>query len=147
MKQSVKTVLLVEDNADDEELTRLAFEENALDYRLVVVRDGAEALEYLFGTGRHAARNPGEMPGLILLDLKLPKASGHEVLERIAADERTRCIPVIVMTTSDDESDRVESYRLSADGFIRKPVDFASYVDVVRGIGRSWLTGRTRARP
>lgn len=145
MKLPVKTVLLVEDNADDEELTRLAFEENLLDNELVVVRDGPEALEYLFGSGRHAGRNLAQRPELILLDLKLPKANGHEVLELICVDERTKCIPVVVMTTSDEEADRQDSYRLGAAGFIRKPVDFASYLEAVRMIGLTWLAPEGQA--
>lgn len=134
-----KTILLVEDNRDDEELTRLAFEESRIANTLVVVRDGEEALEYLFGTGRYAARDLADMPQLILLDLKLPKVDGHEVLQRIRSDPHTRYIPVVVMTTSREESDLLGSYDLGANSFIQKPVDFTNFIDAVRQVGAYWL--------
>lgn len=134
-----KTILLVEDNPDDIELTRLAFDEIRLANRLVVAHDGEEALDYLFGRGMHANRDLGEQPQIILLDLKLPKLDGHEVLQQIRADERTRYIPVVVMTTSDEESDLFASYGLGANSFIRKPVDFGSFVEAVRQVGLYWL--------
>ncbi|MBS1191206.1 MAG: response regulator with CheY-like receiver domain and winged-helix DNA-binding domain [Rhodocyclaceae bacterium] len=139
MKNLAKTILLVEDNSDDEELTRIAFEESRLANELVVVRDGEEALDYLFGTGRHAGRDLDNMPQLILLDLKLPKVNGHEVLERIRADARTRYIPVVVLTTSSEESDLLGSYDLGANSFIQKPVDFVSFIEAVRQVGAYWL--------
>lgn len=131
MNESHKTILLVEDNPDDEE-SRLANE-------LVVVRDGAEALEYLFTTGRHAGRDHNDMPQLILLDLKLPKVNGLEVLKSIRGDARTKYIPVVVLTTSREESDLVRSYDLGANSFIQKPVDFLSFVEAVKQVGAYWL--------
>lgn len=139
MTEKNKTILLVEDNPDDEELTRIAFAESRLANALVVVRDGEEAIEYLFGTGRHAGRDLNDMPELILLDLKLPKLDGHEVLERIRADARTRYIPVVVMTTSREESDMLSSYNLGANSFIQKPVDFMNFTEAVRHVGLYWL--------
>lgn len=143
MTHTAKIILLVEDNPDDEELTRLAFEESRVANELVVVRDGEEALEYLFGTGRYAARDMGVMPQLVLLDLKLPKVDGHEVLQRIRADPRTKYIPVVVMTTSSEESDLISSYDLGANSFIQKPVDFVSFGEAVRQLGLYWLVLNT----
>ncbi|HJW04310.1 MAG TPA: response regulator [Azospira sp.] len=134
-----KSILLVEDNPDDIELTRLAFEESRLANRLVVARDGQEALDYLFGEGIHAGRDLSDMPQMILLDLNLPKLDGREVLQRIRANERTRYIPVIVMTTSREESDLFATYDLGANSFVQKPVDFASFVEAVRQVGLYWL--------
>ena len=139
MRYKDKTILLVEDNPDDEELTRLAFEESHVANELVVVRDGEEALEYLFGSGRYATRDLTDMPQLILLDLKLPKVDGHEVLQRIRADAHTKYIPVVVMTTSRHESDLVTSYDLGANSFIQKPVDFVRFGEAVRQVGLYWL--------
>ncbi len=138
MKMS-ETVLLVEDNADDEELTRLAFEENAIAAELVVVRDGPEALEYLFCRGRHAGREGSALPRLVLLDIKLPKVNGHEVLDVIRADERTKDLPVIMLTTSSEARDRQDSARLGADGFLRKPVDFQHFSATLRQMVLAWL--------
>ncbi len=139
MRYKDKTILLVEDNPDDEELTRLAFEESHVANELVVVRDGEEALEYLFGSGRYATRDLTDMPQLILLDLKLPKVDGHEVLQRIRADAHTKYIPVVVMTTSREESDLISSYDLGANSFIQKPVDFVRFGEAVRQVGLYWL--------
>ena len=138
MKMS-ETVLLVEDNADDEELTRLAFVENAIAAELVVVRDGPEALEYLFCRGRHAGREGSALPRLVLLDIKLPKVNGHEVLDVIRADERTKDLPVIMLTTSSEARDRQDSARLGADGFLRKPVDFQHFSATLRQMVLAWL--------
>ena len=138
MKMS-ETVLLGEDNADDEELTRLAFEENAIAAELVVVRDGPEALEYLFCRGRHAGREGSALPRLVLLDIKLPKVNGHEVLDVIRADERTKDLPVIMLTTSSEARDRQDSARLGADGFLRKPVDFQHFSATLRQMVLAWL--------
>jgi two-component system response regulator len=143
MNDGDKTILLVEDNPDDEELTRIAFAESRLANRLVVARDGEEALEYLFGTGRYAGRDLANMPQLILLDLKLPKVDGHEVLARIRADARTKYIPVVVMTTSREEADMIGSYDLGANSFIQKPVDFVSFTEAVRQVGLYWLVLNT----
>ena len=134
-----KSILLVEDNPDDIELTRLAFEESRLANRLVIARDGQEALDYLFGEGGYAGRDLSDMPQMILLDLKLPKLDGREVLQRIRANERTRYIPVIIMTTSREESDLFATYELGANSFVQKPVDFASFVEAVRQVGLYWL--------
>ncbi|HEU5315480.1 MAG TPA: response regulator [Chloroflexota bacterium] len=136
---ALPTILLVEDNPDDEELTRVALEESKIANTLVVARDGVEALDYLFGTGSHAGRDTRHMPQVILLDLKLPRLNGMEVLRRLRADERTRYLPVVVLTSSDEEQDLFESYGLGANSFVRKPVDFAQFVDSVRQLGLYWL--------
>lgn len=135
-----KTILLVEDNPDDIELTRLAFEESRLANRLVIARDGEEALDYLFGRGAHAGRELADMPQLILLDLKLPRLDGRETLQQIRANPLTRYIPVIVMTTSSEASDLCASYDLGANSFVQKPVDFSAFVEAVRQVGEYWLT-------
>jgi two-component system response regulator len=132
-------VLLVEDNADDEELTRLAFESSHLLNRLEVVRDGAEALDYLFRTGVHADRDPSIWPQLVLLDLKLPRIDGLEVLRRLREDDRTRTLPVIVLTSSTREEDLVRSYRLGANAYVRKPVEFGEFLEATRQLGMFWL--------
>lgn len=134
-----KVVLLVEDNPDDEELTRIAFEKSRLLNELVVARDGAEALDYLFAQGRYADRSPERLPQVILLDLKLPKISGLDVLRRIRDDERTRMIPVVVLTSSKEEEDIVRSYRLGANAYVRKPVDFNEFSEAATQLGVFWL--------
>ena len=133
-----KIILLVEDNPDDVELTRRAFERNNIGNEVIVAGDGAEALDVLFATGPHAGQNP-VVPTLVLLDLKLPKLDGLEVLRRIRADERTRLIPVVILTSSRQEQDLIEGYRTGANGYVRKPVDFAKFVDVVRQLGLYWM--------
>jgi len=134
-----RVVLLVEDNPDDEELTRLAFESSNILNRLVVVRDGAEALDWLFATGRHADRDRSITPQVILLDLKLPKVSGLDVLRRIRGDVRTRMLPVVVLTSSREEEDIVRSYELGANAYVRKPVDFGEFSEATRQLGVFWL--------
>jgi two-component system response regulator len=134
-----KTILLVEDNADDEALTIRALKKNNVTNALVVARDGVEALDYLFGTGAHAGRDTTILPGLVLLDLKLPKIDGLEVLRRLRADERTRRLPVVVLTSSKEEPDMVKSYNLGANSYIRKPVDFNQFTEAVRQLGLYWL--------
>ncbi len=134
-----KMILLVEDNPDDEALTLRAFEKNKITNEIVVVRDGAEALDWLFAEGAHADRDPGDLPEVILLDLKLPKVDGLEVLRRIRANERTRLLPVIILTTSEEESDRLTGYSLGANSYIRKPVDFSQFTEAVRQLGLYWL--------
>jgi len=134
-----KVILLVEDNPDDEELTRLAFEESRVANKLVVVRDGQEALDYLFATGKYAGRDVNEMPQVILLDLKLPKVDGLEVLHIVRADERTRLLPVVVLTSSKEEQDLIDSYSLGANSYIQKPVDYLQFVEAVRQLGLYWL--------
>jgi two-component system, response regulator len=132
-------ILLVEDNPNDVELTLHALKRNNLANRIEVVRDGAEALEFVFATGRYAGRNIDRRPKVILLDLKLPLVDGLEVLRRVKADPRTRVIPVVVLTSSCEERDLVESYHLGANSYIVKPVDFEQFVEAVRTFGMYWL--------
>ncbi len=134
-----KIVLLVEDNPDDEELTRIAFEECHLANELVVVRDGQEALDYLFVTGKYADREMNDLPQVVLLDLKLPKVDGLEVLQRIRSDERTKQLPVVILTSSRHEQDLIDSYSLGASSYIQKPVDYLQFVEAVRQLGLYWL--------
>jgi two-component system response regulator len=132
-------ILLVEDNDYDLELTLRAFEKSKILNGLVVARDGQEALDYLFGTGAYAGRDLQEAPEVVLLDLKLPKVDGLEVLRRIRADERTRRLPVVVLTSSNEEKDIISSYDLGANSFVRKPVDFAQFTDAAKQLGLYWL--------
>ena len=132
-------ILLVEDNPDDVELTLLAFQESSMATEVVAVRDGVEALDYLFCTGAHAGRDPRIMPALILLDLNMPRLSGIDTLRRIRADARTRMLPVVMLTSSNEDRDIVESYGLGANSYIRKPVDFARFVDTAKQLGLYWL--------
>jgi two-component system response regulator len=132
-------ILLVEDNPDDVELTLHALKKNKLSNHIQVVRDGAEALEFLFSTGAYAGRDLNHTPKVILLDLKLPKVDGMEVLRKIKADALTRSIPVVVLTSSREERDIVESYRLGVNSYIAKPVDFEQFTEVVRQLGLYWL--------
>jgi CheY-like chemotaxis protein len=134
-----KIILLIEDNADDEVLTIRALKKNNVTNDLVVARDGVEALDFIFGTGAYAHRASVVLPGLVLLDLKLPKIDGLEVLRRIRADERTRRMPVTVLTSSKEEQDIIKSYNLGANSYIRKPVDFSQFTDAVRQLGMYWL--------
>jgi two-component system response regulator len=134
-----KVILLVEDNPDDELLTIRALKKNNILNEVVVARDGVEALDYLFGTGAHTGRDLAVMPQVILLDLKLPKVNGLEVLERIRSDERSRYLPVVVLTTSNEEVDLVKSYQLRANSYVRKPVDFEQFTDAVKQLGMYWL--------
>jgi CheY-like chemotaxis protein len=134
-----KTILLVEDNADDEELTMRALKKNNVTNNLVVARDGVEALDFLSGTGAYAGRDTALLPGLVLLDLKLPKIDGLEVLRRIRADPRTRRMPVTVLTSSREEQDLIKSYDLGANSYIRKPVQFDQFTEAVRQLGLYWL--------
>jgi two-component system response regulator len=132
-------ILLVEDNPDDEELTLLALKQSNVLNEVVVTRDGVEALDYLFATGQYAGRDPARLPHLILLDLKLPRIGGLEVLERLRADPRTRLIPVVILTSSSEEEDIVASYRLGANSYVRKPVEFHRFADAVKQLGLYWL--------
>ncbi|MEW6530011.1 MAG: response regulator [Thermodesulfobacteriota bacterium] len=132
-------VLLVEDNPDDEELTLLALKENNIGNKVVVVHDGAEALDYLFGRGAYDGRDVADRPVLVLLDLKLPKVDGLECLRCLRADPRSRLIPVIVLTSSKEEEDVIQSYALGANSYVRKPVDFGEFVEAVRQLGLYWL--------
>jgi two-component system response regulator len=132
-------ILLVEDNPNDVELTLHALRKNKLANRIQVVRDGAEALEFFFCTGAYAGRNIAEEPKVVLLDLKLPKVDGLEVLRRIKSDPKLRSIPVVVLTSSGEERDMVESYRLGVNSYIVKPVDFGKFTEAVRQLGFYWL--------
>jgi len=133
-----KVILLVEDNPDDEALTLRAFAKNNIGNRIVIVRDGAEALDWLFKRGQYAGRQDPE-PQIVLLDLKLPKVDGLEVLRQMRDDPRTKLMPVVILTSSKEESDVLRGYELRANSYIRKPVDFARFVEAVREIGMYWL--------
>jgi two-component system, response regulator len=132
-------ILLVEDNPNDVELTLRALKKHNITNKMHVVKDGAEALEYIFANGAYAHRRIEDHPKVILLDLKLPKVDGLEVLRRIKSDERTRMIPIVVLTSSKEERDLVESYKLGANSYIAKPVDFESFVKAVSELGLYWL--------
>lgn len=135
----LKNILLVEDNPDDEVLTLHALKMNGIGNAVVVARDGAEALDYLFARGEHAGRDVNETPAVILLDLNMPKVGGLEVLRQLRADPRTRRTPVVILTTSREEQDLVNSYELGANSYVRKPVDFEQFTDAVRSLGMYWL--------
>jgi two-component system, response regulator len=134
-----KVILLVEDNADDEMLTLRALKKNNIRNEVVVARDGGEALDYLFGTGIHAGRDLRMMPQIILLDLKLPKVDGFEVLTRVRSSEATKLLPVVILTTSNEDQDRIRGYGLGANSFVRKPVEFDKFIEAVRQLGLYWL--------
>jgi two-component system response regulator len=134
-----QVILLVEDNPDDELLTRRALKKNNIGNEVVVARDGVEALDYLFGTGAHEGRDLSELPQVMLLDLKLPKIDGLGVLRRVRADERTRLLPVVILTSSREQQDLVNGYGCGANSYIRKPVDFAQFIEAVRQLGLYWL--------
>jgi two-component system response regulator len=139
-------ILLVEDNADDEALTVRALKKNNIGNKVYVVRDGVEALDFLFCTNTYADRDPHDMPKLILLDIKLPTMDGLEVLRRIRADKRTHLLPVVLLTSSKEEQDLIESYKSGANSYIRKPVDYAQFVEYVGQLGLYWL-GLNEAPP
>jgi two-component system response regulator len=134
-----KTILLVEDNPDDELLTMRALKKNGVINEVVVARDGVEALDYLFGTGSYAGRDTGVMPQLILLDLKLPRIDGLEVLRRLRADGRTRLLPVVILTSSKELQDMLDGYGLGANSYVRKPVNFEQFVSAVEQLKLYWL--------
>jgi two-component system, response regulator len=134
-----KFILLVEDNPDDEALTLRALSKRNVANSVVVARDGVEAIDFLFGTGSRAGRGVSELPKIVLLDLKLPKLDGFEVLRRIRADERTRTLPVVVLTPSKEERDVVQSYRDGCNSYVRKPVNFDEFIDAARQLGLYWL--------
>ena len=134
-----KMILIVEDNADDEALTIRALRKSNICNRLNVVRDGQEALDFLFCTGIYADRDPQDVPRVILLDLNLPKLGGLEVLKRIRADERTSLVPVVILTSSKEEQDLIEGYKSGANSYMRKPVDFKQFADAGRQVGLFWL--------
>jgi two-component system, response regulator len=132
-------ILLIEDNPDDEKLTLRALKKNSIANQVVVAHDGAEAIDYLFGSSESGGREMGALPEVILLDLKLPKIDGLEVLRRLRGNERTALLPVVVLTSSKEDQDLVQSYRLGANSYIRKPVDFSQFTEAVRHLGLYWL--------
>lgn len=134
-----KLILLIEDNPDDEMLILRALEKNRIANGIIVTRDGVEALDYLFGTGAYNGRDTSILPQMILLDLKLPRIDGLGVLQRLRADKRTGLVPVVILTSSDEDRDIVESYKLGANSYIRKPVDFTQFADAVQQLGLYWL--------
>jgi CheY-like chemotaxis protein len=133
------SILLVEDNPSDVKLTKRALEHNQITNELIVAEDGQEALDYLFATGRYEGRDVRDLPAVVLLDLKLPKINGLEVLQKIRANEFTRLMPVVILTSSDQEQDMITSYKLGANSYIRKPVDYRQFTDAVRNLGMYWL--------
>ena len=134
-----KVILLVEDNPDDEALTLRALRKHNVTNQVVVTRDGAEAIDWLFATGRHTDRDMNVIPQVVLLDLKLPKVDGLEVLRRVRGDDRTKLLPVVILTSSKEEEDILTGYRLGANSYVRKPVDFVEFTDAVRQLGLFWL--------
>lgn len=134
-----KTILVVEDNPDHLELTLLTLQENGIRNQIAVAHDGVEALDYLFGEGKHAGRDVTQQPEVVLLDLKLPKLTGLEVLQRMRADPRTAFVPVVMLTSSSEEEDIIASYRNGANSFVRKPVDFGEFTDKLRQVKVYWL--------
>jgi len=142
-----KMILLVEDNPDDEALTLRALKKHNVGNKVFVVHDGAEALDFLFCTGAYANRDPHDTPQVILLDIKLPKVDGLEVLRRLRADERTSLLPVVILTSSNEEQDLITGYKYGANSYVRKPVDFNQFADAIRQLGLYWLVlneGRPR---
>lgn len=135
-----KTILVVEDNPDHLELTLLTLQEHGVRNDIAVAHDGVEALNYLFGEGAHAGRDTSRQPDLVLLDLKLPKLTGLEVLQRMRADPRTAVVPVVILTSSSEEEDIVATYRSGANSFVRKPVDFVDFTEKLRQLKLYWLT-------
>jgi len=134
-----KIIMLVEDNPDDEELTLRALRKGNIANEVFVARDGTEALDFLFGTGKHAGNKPLPMPAVVLLDLKLPKLNGIDVLKRMRADPRTKLIPVVVLTSSSEDEDMIKSYQSGANSYVRKPVEFSSFVNAVTQLGVYWM--------
>ena len=136
---NTQPILLVEDNPDDEALTRRAFKQNNILNPVVVAHDGVEALDFLFATGRYQGRDVSVQPQVILLDLKLPKLDGLEVLKRLRLDPRTKCLPVVILTSSKEDQDLLQSYHNGANSYIHKPVDFSQFIEAVRQLGLYWL--------
>jgi two-component system response regulator len=139
MGKEDKTILLAEDNPDDEALTLRALKKNNIRNNVVVVRDGAEAIDFLFGQGQYADRRPATLPTVVLLDLKLPKIDGLEVLRRIRSEERTKFLPVVILTSSKEEQDVANGYRLGANSYVRKPVNFDEFLNAANQLGLYWL--------
>jgi len=144
---TAKTILLVEDNQDDEELALLAFEESRVSNEIVVVRDGQEAIDYLFGTPANNERDARPLPQLILLDLKLPKVSGLDVLKRVRVEPRTRRLPVVILTSSREDEDLIRSYDLGANSYVRKPIEFAQFAEAIKQLQMYWLVLNESPRP
>ncbi len=136
---SNKVILLVEDNPDDQALTKRALKKNNIVNDVVVAEDGVQALDYLFGTGAYAGRDTSILPAVVLLDLKLPKVDGLEVLQKVRDDPRTKLLPVVILTSSKEEQDLARGYSIGANSYIRKPVDFAQFIEAVRHLGLYWL--------
>lgn len=136
---NTKVILLAEDNPDDVQLTLRALKKSKILNEVIVAQDGVEALDYLFGTGKYAGRDTKILPQVVLLDLKMPKMDGLEVLQRVRSDTRTKLLPVVVLTTSSEDRDRVESYKLGANSYVRKPVDFNQFAEAVNQLGLYWL--------
>lgn len=141
---SENVILLVEDNPDDEELTLRALKKNNISNEVIVARDGREALDYVFGVGKYSGRDASVLPQLILLDLKLPKIDGLEVLRQLRADQRSKLTPVVILTSSIEEQDRFNGYDLGANSYVRKPVDFNKFIEAVRQLGLYWLVFNER---
>jgi two-component system response regulator len=139
IKMKEKVILLVEDNPDDQELTIRTLKKHHIMNEVVVAKDGSEALDYLFGAGKYAGRNTNDLPVVIMLDIKLPKIGGLEVLKRIRGDDRTRFLPVVILTSSDEERDLVESYKFGANSYVRKPVNFLEFQNAVQQLTLYWL--------
>lgn len=139
MAVNERVVLVVEDNPDDEMLTLRALRNHRIKNEIVVVRDGVEALDYLLATGSFSDRDPNDLPQVVLLDLRLPKLDGIQVLQRIRAEERTRLLPVVVLTSSDEEKDVVDSYHFGANSYVRKPVEFGEFTEAIRQLGLYWV--------
>ena len=136
---SEKMILLVEDNPDDEELTTRALRQGKIANEIIVARDGGEAVDFLFGQGAHAGRDLSRMPAVILLDLKLPKLSGLDVLKRLRADSRTKLIPTVILTSSSEDEDMLKSYEFGANSYVRKPVEFGAFANAVSQLGLYWM--------
>ncbi len=134
-----KSILLVEDTPDDVDLTLRAFKKNNIANEVIVAKDGVEALDYLFGRGAHAGRDTGKMPAVILLDLNLPRMNGLEVLRRLRADKRTKLLPMVILTSSKKERDKIDGYKLGANSYIRKPVDATKFREAIHELGLYWL--------
>jgi two-component system response regulator len=134
-----KTILLVEDNPNDEELTLRALKKANIANQVAIARDGQEALDFLFGTGKYAGREPATMPAVVLLDLKLPKLDGIDVLQRIRADPRTKLVPVVVLTSSSEDEDMIRSYQSGANSYVRKPIEFSAFANAVTQLGMYWV--------
>jgi CheY-like chemotaxis protein len=139
MPNQNKIILLVEDNRDDEELTLRAIKKNNIANEVVVARDGAEALDYLLGTGAYAGRDTSVLPSVVLLDLHLPKVAGLEVLQRLRANEATRFLPVVILTSSKAEHDLLDGYRFGCNSYVRKPIDFIEFAEAIRSLGLFWV--------